>query len=334
MTFADACIVIVNYNGGARLLRCLEALRAQTVSMNVIIVDNASDDGSARAAYRRFPEFSYLPLRRNVGFGSAVNIAVRRVRNPLLVLLNPDTVAHPDFVDELCRPFAGQPRLASTAGTLVFEHAPEIIASAGIAVHRNGVAIDARLGEPLAPNRSNAPVFGASGGAAAYRRSAFVAAGGFHDAFFLYLEDVDLAWRLRLRGWESVWTPRALARHAYSASAGEGSPFKRRLLARNRIWAIVRTWPAELLRADAGALLTHDLLALAYAGGTLDCASLRGRAEAMAGLPWRLCERRAIQGKRTAGPADIEGWLRPALSPRRLLELRRLTARLASERAG
>jgi hypothetical protein len=91
----------------------------------------------------------------------------------------------------------------------------------------------------------------------------------------------------------------------------------------------VRTWPADLLQANAGALLTHDLLALAYAGGTLDGASLRGRAEALAALPWRLCERRAIQEERTAGLDDLRGWLRPSLSPRRLLELRRLTARLA-----
>jgi GT2 family glycosyltransferase len=330
MTLPDACVVIVNFNGGPGLLRCLAALQGQTHTPAVMVVDSASSDGSARAAYRQFPQFSYLPLRRNVGFGSAVNIAARRIQNPLLVLLNPDTEAEPDFIAELCKPFAAQRRLASTAATLVFEHAPTVIASAGIAVHRNGVAIDARLGEPRPVNQANAPIFGASGGAAAFRRSAFTEVGGFHDAFFLYLEDVDLAWRLRLRGWESLWTPRAVARHAYSASAGEGSPFKRRLLARNRIWSIVRTWPGELLRAHAVDLLTHDVLALAYAGSTLDGAALRGRAEALVGLPWRLCERRTIQTGRTAELIDLAGWLRPALSPRRLLELRRLTARLAA----
>jgi GT2 family glycosyltransferase len=329
MTCRDACVIIVNFNGGPRLQHCLTALRAQTQPSDVLVVDNASSDGSARAAYERFPEFRYLPLRRNIGFGSAVNLAVQRIDNPILVLLNPDTAAEPAFVEELCRPIRMQPQLASTAGTLVFEQAPDTIASAGIAIHRNGVAIDARLGEVCADNAAAAPVFGASGGAAAYRRSAFIDAGGFHDSFFMYLEDVDLAWRLRLRGWESSWAPKAVARHAYSASAGEGSPLKRRLLARNRIWSIVRTWPDELLRANAGALLTHDLLALTYAGGTLDGASLRGRAEAMVGLPWRLCERRAIQAERIINVDDLRGWLRPPLSARRLLELRRLTARLA-----
>lgn len=330
MTVADACAIVVNYNGAQRLTNCLESLLGQTQPPDIVVVDNASSDGSARAAHARFPGVSFLPLRRNVGFARAVNLAARRTASPLLILLNPDTVCRPDFVEELCRPFEGRTRLASVAGTLVFESQPGTIASAGIAVHRNGVALDARLGDALMSNPGLSPVFGASGGAAALRRDAYLEAGGFPEPFFLYLEDVDLAWRLRLLGWEAVWSPAAVAEHAYSASAVEGSHFKRRLLARNRVWTIMRTWPDELLRRDKTSMLVHDLQALAYAAGTRDGASLRGRAEALAGLPSRLCERRAIQARRVADPDELAGWLRPALSPRRLLQLRRLTARLAA----
>ena len=325
----DVTAVIVNYNGARYLERGIASLLDQSLRPHIMVVDNASTDGSARAVFERFPEVEIVPLRRNRGFARAVNLAARRTRSPVLVLLNLDAVAEHEFVERLTAPVFKRPEIGSAAGTLVFERAPTTVASAGIAVHSNGVAIDTSLGEPLQRETEPAPVFGASGGAAALRRSAFLDAGGFPEAFFLYLEDVDLAWRLRLLGWESLCVPSAVARHAYSASAGEGSPFKRRLLARNRLWTIARVWPDELLHAGASSIAAHDVLALAHGVVTVDRAALRGRAEGLAGLPLRLCERRGIQRGRVAAPADLAGWVRPSLSPRKLLELRRLTRRLA-----
>jgi GT2 family glycosyltransferase len=327
---AEVTAIIVNYNGAQHLERSITSLLGQSLRPHILVVDNASTDGSAAAAFKRFPEVEFLPLRRNTGFARAINTAMLHTTSPVIVLLNLDAEAEPEFVERLTTPLFARPGLGSVAGTLVFARDPDTVASAGIAVHRNGVAIDAGLGEPVRREIEPTPVFGASGGAAALRRTAFLEAGGLPEPFFLYLEDVDLAWRLRLLGWESVWAPGAVARHAYSASAGEGSPFKRRLLARNRLWTIARVWPDEVLRDGAAAITMHDVLALAYSAATLDRAALWGRAEGIAGLPFRLCERRDIQRKRVAEPAALEGWVRPSLTPRRLLELRRLTQRLAA----
>ncbi len=232
----------------------------------------------------------------------------------------------PTFIEALCEPFLGNTRVAAVAGTLVFASAPEIIASAGIQIHRNGVALDRLLGQARSDHDVE-PVFGASGGAVAYRREAFLEVGGFPEHFFMYLEDVDLAFRLQLAGWDALWQPAAVARHAYSASAVEGSTFKRKLIARNRVWLLARCLPTALLRSNAASLALHDLLAVGY-GLLRDRPAALGRAEAIARLAPRWCERRAI----APDDGDIErvaAWLEPAISPLELRRLRRITGRLA-----
>ncbi len=197
-------------------------------------------------------------------------------------------------------------------------------------MHANGVAIDDRLGDRFDPTLPVVPVFGASGGAAAFRRNLFLETGGFAEPFFMYLEDVDLAWRLRLQGYESVWNPAATVLHNYSASAGEGSDFKRRLLARNRIWTLVRSLPDEAWARHACSILAFDTLAFGFSVATLDVAAASGRALGVAGLLPRLIERKRIQQTRTTDWPDLERWVRPSISPFRLRELRQLTGQLAS----
>lgn len=317
----------MNYNGRAFLPRLLESLEAQTIRHETIIVDNASSDGSARAAYLSYPHHTYFPLRRNTGFAHAANLIARHASTEVVVYVNPDTQLAPTFMEAIIAPFAANRRLGAVAGTLVFDSAPDVIASAGIDLHRNGVAIDRLLGEPL-DDRATSEIFGASGGAAAFRRSALLEVGGFPDVFFMYLEDVDLALRLQLAEWDAVWQPRAVAKHAYSASAIEGSPFKRRLLARNRLWTLARCFPTALLCGSAPSIALHDLLATGH-GLLRDLPAAQGRAEALARLLPRLCERRAIAPD-SGDVARIEAWLLPSISPLSLRKLRRLTAEFAS----
>jgi hypothetical protein len=174
------------------------------------------------------------------------------------------------------------------------------------------------------------PVFGASAGAAAYRRGPFIMTGGLAEPFFMYLEDVDLAWRLRLQGYESLWAPGAVVSHHYSSSAGEGSDFKRRLLARNRLWTLARCLPEEFWERDRMRILAFDGAAFGYSMATLDRAATFGRINAVAGLLPRLDERRTIQRTRTATIDEIDRWIGPAISPRKLMALRELTGSLAS----
>ncbi len=324
---SEPTVIVVNFNGGDRLTSLLDALANQTAPHRTIVVDNASSDDSARGAYNRYPNHTYLPLRYNRGFARGANIGVSRVDSDLIILLNPDTVPSPTFVAEIIDPFGRQPEVAAVAGTLVFETNPEIIASAGIRIHRNGVALDHLLGCPLKAITSE-EVFGASGGAAAYRRAAFIEAGGFPSVFFMYQEDADLAFRLQLRGWSAINQPAAVATHAYSASAGEGSPFKSRLIARNRIWTLARCLPSRLWRDHAVSILSYDAAAIAY-GLALDPPAASGRAEAWARILPRLCERRQIAPD-NGDVERIERWMEDPVSLSELRRLRSLTARLAA----
>src|SRR5690606_30776902 len=131
-------------------------------------------------------------------------------RGEVVVLLNNDTVAEPDVIARITAPLERDQRVGAVAATMVFAGAPDMVASAGIEVFRDGLALDRGLGLPRTEFAVPAPVFGASAGAAAYRRAALEDVGCFPEQFFMYLEDVDLAWRLRLRGWEAVHAPGAV----------------------------------------------------------------------------------------------------------------------------
>ena len=168
---------------------------------------------------------------------------------------------------------------------------------------------------------------GPSGGAALYRRALLEDVGLMQPEFFNYLEDADLAWRALLRGWRSVVVPQARARHVYSATGGQGSPFKQRLLGRNRVRTIIRCMPGPLLWRCLPAILLYDLLAIGYSLLSRQPAMAAGRAAALRELPALARERRVIQARRRASITEIAGWLEPAGWPWRVLrEQRRLDA--------
>lgn len=323
-------IVIVNWNGKHLLPGCLDALRAQTRPADeVIVVDNASSDGSAAFLRERYPEVRILALPNNQGLAGGTNAGIAISRGAIVVTLNNDTVAEPQWLAALCAPFANDPRLGSTMSTMLFAHAPAKIASAGLAVHRNGVILDDLIGvERDSLTATPRPIFGPSAGAAAYRRAMLDEVGAFDEAFFMYLEDADLAWRGRLRGWESLHTPDAEVSHIYSASSGQGSPLKQFHLARNRLWCLRKNLPREFARRDGREIAAYDLGALAYALLKGHRASVRGR---LAGLGGEhvATKRRAIQAGRTATLHDLDRWLRPSPGIAATLRLQRDLAQLS-----
>src|SRR5206468_2274482 len=119
--------------------------------------------------------------------------------------------------------------------------------SCGIAIDPAGIAWDRYGGSPTSAVDRDREVFGPCAGAALYRRAMLEDVGLFDGDFFAYLEDVDLAWRARLRGWGCVLEPVAVVRHAHSATLGEGSPFKRYLLGRNKVWVLAKCLSADEL---------------------------------------------------------------------------------------
>lgn len=325
-------IVIVNWNGARLLPDCLDALRAQARPADeIIVVDNGSTDGSLALLAGRYPGVRVVPLGANHGLAGGMNAGIAASDAPIVVALNNDTIASPGWLGALVAPLEADPALGSTMSTMLFAHAPGWIAAAGIAVHRNGLALEDRVGERFDPGETAPrPIFGPSAGAAAYRRAMLDEVGYLDPDFFMYLEDVDLAWRARLRGWASLHVPTATIRHIYSASSVQGSAFKSFHLARNRLWSLRKCLPADLARRHWPAIVAYDLYAGIYTAATRDRASLRGRLAGLGGAHIAR-KRRAIQARRTAPAAALEAWLRPAPSPLAMLRLRRRIGRLIGD---
>jgi GT2 family glycosyltransferase len=212
---------------------------------------------------------------------------------------------------------ASRPDVGAVATRMLFVRDGRIN-SAGLGIDRLGVAYDRHIGEPAdAGEGPPVDVFGASGGGALLRRAMLADVGGFDDSFFLYLEDADLAWRARMRGWATVYVPAAVVRHHHSASSGHGSPFKYELVGRNRVRMLAKNMGTPQLLRRAPAILAYDL-GYVVVVATLDrtLAPLRGR---LSGLrEWRRYRRIG------AGRLPVE--LDPPLGLRAAMRRRRASA--------
>ena len=240
-----ADIVVVTWHGREVLASCLEHLDRQTERDRVIVVDNASGDGTAELVRERFPHVTFLELPENRGFGAAVNAGAAAGDGDAIVLVNNDLDADPGFVAALLEPLRADARVGMVAGmTLMPGRA---------AVDAFGIQLDAGLAAynrlrhaPPAQAERAGLLAGPSGGAAAYRRVAFDAVGGFDETLIAYGEDVDLLLRLRAAGWESAAAPEARGIHLGGATIGVDSPRQRWLggFARGfllRRWGVLRT---------------------------------------------------------------------------------------------
>jgi GT2 family glycosyltransferase len=334
MNSAPLSVIVVSWNGLRQLPECLAALLPQLPpDAEVILVDNGSADGTPAWARVNYPRLRVIALPENLGFAGGVNAGLRAARGELLLLINDDAFVETGFVAALLDVMARRPDIGAAGGVLVFAHQPAIVASAGIRVRRDWLALDLWAGMRAAELPTDPqPIMGASGGAALYRRALLEDIGLMEPNFFNYLEDVDLAWRALLRGWRSVVVPQARARHVYSATAGQGSPFKQRLLGRNRLRVIARCLPADLAARCLPAILTYDLLAIAYAIVTRKPAIASGRMAALRDLPQLLRERHSIQSGRRASASELMRWIEPAALPWQTLSAQRRLDAILSER--
>jgi GT2 family glycosyltransferase len=326
----SVAVVIPNWNGAALLPACLQALREQTCrDHEVVVVDNGSRDDSL-AVLARFPEVRVLRFGRNRGFGAATNAGIRATAGPYVATLNNDAVPAPGWLAALVA--VADSGVGMCASRMVFAARPDVLNSCGIALDRAGIAWDLLGGEPVGADRDLTEPFGPCAGAALYRRTMLDEVGLFEERFFAYLEDVDLAWRARRAGWRCRYVPAARVVHQHSATAGEGSAYKRYLLGRNKVWLLARNYPAAGLWRWLPLVVAYDLAAVGYAlVARRETAALRGRLAGLAGLPAVLRERRRLLSSRprlgstsglawasaavNGGSETTAGWSEP---PRRL----------------
>ena len=301
-------VVIVNKNAGPHLAHALESLERQTIApQRIIVVDNASDDGSLDGLDARFPSVEIVRSPENLGFAAANDLAARMCDDCAFVaLLNPDAFPEPDWLETLLAAAAAHPECAVFGSRLVLAEDGGTLDGTGDQYHVSGTAWRRDQNAPATVERAEGETFSACAAAALYRRDAFLAAGGFDESFFCYYEDTDLAFRLRLAGHGCLYVPGAVARHVGSATTGLLSAFTIYYSSRNQVWVYAKNMPRPLFWLYLPQhLLVNVLTTLSYALKGQGRAALRGKRDALRGLGSVLAQRRRIQAARVATSRDL-----------------------------
>jgi GT2 family glycosyltransferase len=242
--------IVVNWNGGAMLDECLASLFAQTwKELEVVLVDNASSDGSAQRAVAMYGDrLRLVQNRANEGFARGNNLGFAAARGEWLFLLNNDAIAAPEAIAELMQFVAGRDDVGMLACRINRLGEPNVFDSAGLLIYPDGVCRPRGWQEKDLGQYDRAePVLAPHGCACAYRRSMIDDVGAFDEAYFCYLEDLDLGMRGQLGAWHCWYVPTARVLHRKSATAGNYSKFKAYHVERNRIWNAVKLLPRFIL---------------------------------------------------------------------------------------
>lgn len=212
----------------------------------VIVVDNSGQNLVRRNGTA--PGSQIIDCERNVGFGSAVNRGFDGSRSPYLAVLNDDAVPHSEWLDALVTVLEKRPDAGMCASQVRLFGEPGLD-SAGMLIARDGSSKQRGHGRRPEDFPVAEETLFPSGSAALYRRSMLEQIGGFDDKFFLYCEDTDLGLRARWAGWKCLYEPKAVVEHHYSHSAGRASPVKAYYVERNRLFVLLKNFPASMLLA-------------------------------------------------------------------------------------
>jgi N-acetylglucosaminyl-diphospho-decaprenol L-rhamnosyltransferase len=314
----EVVVIIVAFNAGPYLQKTLDALRTQSFTdFETIVWDNASSDGAVDALTLA-PGVRIVRCPDNLGFAEANNRSAALSQAPLIVTLNPDAFPEPDWLETLVAA-AHRHSAECVASLQLSADDPDIMDGAGDMMSVIGVAWRGGYLK-TAKARPDGPVevFAACAAAALYRRDAFEAAGGFDARFFCYHEDVDLGFRLRLRGGRCILEPRAIVRHVGSVSSNPISGFAEYHGMRNRLWTFARDMPLGLMPiALPGHILLVIFLLIRAQSPQMRGARLRGLADGWRGVGPFLRERPQWRPASLLALARALSWSPVAISKRR-----------------
>lgn len=223
-TSPAASIITVNTNEKHRLEVYLPSVVVSRGEFEIIISDNGSTDGSVEFIEKNFPDVRVLRNGTNLGFAAANNSAAKIARGDILVLLNPDTSVHPDWLHHLLQPFT-DPHVGLTTSKILLMSNPEKINTCGNAMHLTGLTLCRGMGRSKDLYGEMDEVDAISGAAFAIRRELYERLGGFDEDFFIYMEETDLSVRARLNGWKCLYVPHSIVLHDYALRFGPNKIF-------------------------------------------------------------------------------------------------------------
>ena len=290
---------IVTFNSADDIIECLSAVLAQDYPIKkIVVVDNASNDGSVdkvRVFSNQFNSFSgkkissdhevmsstgtnvqppaivLLENEHNTGFAPAHNQAIAGTNTDYVLVLNPDLTLAPDYVSRLVARMEANPMIGSATGKLLLKANHSLVDSTGLRMNKARRAFDRGAGEPSGQWNESGPVFGVSGAAAMYSRRMIedISVGGefFDSDFFAYKEDVDVAWRAGLFGWQAYYDAEAIGYHerGWKTSGRSGKAmFIKRISYINRYKMIYKNESPRTLLTTILCSLPYEIAAHGY----------------------------------------------------------------------
>ena len=316
-TAAGLSVVVTTHSRRDLLGDCLDSVRRAVGSLSepaeVVVVDDGRQSGIRELIEERLPGASLVTTAGNIGFAHAAMTGIRSTQGDWIALLNDDVTLEPDTFTWMLQAARSAPDVGSVATQMRFADRRGTINSAGVEIDALVTPCDRLVGAPVEASETEVvEVFGASAGAALYRRAMLDEIGGFDVSFFAYLDDVDLAWRARMCGWRCLYAPRAVVYHRHSATFGHDSKLKHFLVGRNRVRLVAKNADAAHLRRYGLAMALYDLAYVAFVGArghTLQPA--RGRLQGL--REWRTY-RAAGRAYRRPVPLPRPRTLRSALA--------------------
>jgi GT2 family glycosyltransferase len=307
-----ASIVIVAYNSGPVLVRCLESVRDQSGVHEVIVVNNGDpapeiEEAAAMSSVR------VLAPGANLGYAGGSSLGAREATGDVLVFLNPDTTVAPGAIDELVRALEDD-SVAIAMGRLLLMDRPEVLNAAGCAIHLSGLAWSDGYGDPATSVSETRDITYANGSALAIRTELFHALGGFTDELFIYHEDLELGWRARMQGYRIVVEPKADVFHEYDYGRHGAKNY---YMERNRLIFVGSAYSARMLLLLSPVLLATEvgLVALAWRQGWLRD-KLAGWRWIARNASWLARHRRELQRARTVPDRELARHLTAVVDPK------------------
>lgn len=293
-SFPLVSVIIVNYNRRALLKNCLSSLFTQSYyAVEIILVDNGSDDGSIDYVKKEFPSVKIIPLKKNLGFAKGNNIGIREAKGELIATLNNDTEVTSHWLGELVKAMISDERVGMCASKMLFMKNHEMINSTGICISRSGVCWDRGIFEPDSGQyESMGEVFGPCAGAALYRKKMLSKIGLFDEDFYAYMEDTDLAFRGRLAGWKCLYVPKAIVFHLQGGTGGFETDYTIYFGNRNVLWNPIKNFPPLLLISSLPWIIGRNIAVIPYyiLKGHAN-AVLKSKIDAIKGIPKMLVKR-------------------------------------------
>jgi len=247
MTLPFISVIIVNYNGLRFLNNCLASLRKQNYPSSryeVILVDNGSKDDSISFVRNNWKEVRIIEARKNLGFAAGNNLGFENAKGDFFALLNNDTEVPENWLTALVGSALESKSIGMVTCKILFHADRQTINSTGLQLLNDGRGSDRGFREKDSGQYDKKEdVFGACGASMLLRKEMLIDIGNFDERLFMYYEDLDLAWRAKLKNWRCVYTPETVVYHIHCGSSGEWSDFFTFHVERNRALISIKNAP-------------------------------------------------------------------------------------------